>query len=151
MSTQSSTINTLTLVFKGHTVNFCSFLRTLLPSSVLPLHESEEITLNLLCFLLPLCLCSIFVFFSLLLFCLLLLPSFFLTEKISATGFLSLHIVLLLRKVSLFLMSSASVALSLRLSTTDLLAFGSFCLLLSLLILCTLFLSLPIKLFFLLH
>lgn len=83
------------------------------------------------------CLCvsaphSPFVFFSLLLFCLFPLLCFFLTEKTSAIGFLSLHIVLLLRKVSLFLMSSASVALSPRLSTTDLLAFASLCLRLSL-------------------
>lgn len=42
-----------------------------------------------------------------------------------ATGFLLLHIVLLHREVSLFLMSSASVALSPRQSTTDLLAFAS--------------------------
>lgn len=69
-------------------------------------------------------------FFLPLLFCLFRLQSLFLTENTGAIGFLSSHIVLLLRKVSPFLMSSASVALSPRLSTTDLLAFSSLCLLL---------------------
>lgn len=60
-----------------------------------------------------------FVSFSLFLFC-------FLIENTSAVGFLSLHIVLL-RKISLFLMSSVSLALSLRQSTHDLLAFDFLC------------------------
>lgn len=57
---------------------------------------------------------------------------FLLTEKSGAVGFLSLHIVLLLREVRLILMSSASVARRLRLSTVDLLAFAAVYALLSL-------------------
>lgn len=116
-----------THIFDEHTITKF-FLRIFLPPSLF-----EEIAFILLCF--PLRVSaphSQFFFFSLLLFCLLSLQSFFLTENNGATGFLLVHIVLPLRKVSLFLMSSASVALSLRLFTNDLLAFASLCLLLAL-------------------
>lgn len=57
-----------------------------------------------------------------------------LTEETSAIGFFFPSMLSpLLREDCLFLMSSASAALSLRLSTTDLLAFASLCLPLSLL------------------
>ncbi len=86
---------------------------------------------------------SPFVFFSVLSVSLaILLPR----RNTAAIGFLSLHIVLLLRRVSPFLMSSATVALSLRLSTNDLLAFSFLYLLLSLSSAAAIFISHPLKL-----